>query len=269
MRKILGFLAVILFVTAMFTSTGSKKAAVENTVEIFNGGRNFVAHRGASYEQPENTIPAFEMAGTDGFWGIETDVSETSDGEFVCMHDETIDRTTNGSGMVGEYSLKQIMKFDIDAGNNIENYVDLKIPKLSDYLDICKKYDCVAVVEIKIVKNYKNLIKILDESGCRCIITGGIDSLREVRKINKSYPLMIIGYAPDNVDKYIAEADTLGTNCGLLLNYPMMDENAAKKIEEKNYYSGVWTVSSDKMAAECFDKYGVDFVVVDSAEYMK
>ena len=269
MRKLLIFLAISLFIAAVVTSKPHKRAQIENPAVIFNNEKHFVAHRGESGSAPENTIPAFEAAGVEGFWGIETDVSETSDGGFVCMHDETIDRTTTGSGQVGEYSIKQIMKFDIDVGSNIDSYENLKIPKLDDFLSICRKYNCVAVIEVKQINNYGNFIKLLNESGCPVIITGGIDSLKEIRRINRSYPLMVIGYSPNEVSQYMSEVNALGSNCGLLLNHPMLDNDAVKLIKSKNYYLGVWTVNDSKSANKFFNDYGVDFIVADSAASMK
>ena len=56
------------------------------------------AHRGASAYAPENTLPAFELAARQGADGIELDVHLSKDGELVVIHDETLDRTTNGHG---------------------------------------------------------------------------------------------------------------------------------------------------------------------------
>ena len=102
--------------------------AESGTSTVFSDGstERFVAHRGYSNYAPENSIPAFELAGKIGFWGIETDICETSDGQFVCMHDDTLDRTTNGSGAISDYTLDDLSQFQIDYGNYLDTNENLK-----------------------------------------------------------------------------------------------------------------------------------------------
>lgn len=71
-----------------------------------------VSHRGARFEAPENTIPAFEHAIRLGMTTVEFDVHITADGELVVIHDATVDRTTNGSGAVNELTLAELQKLD-------------------------------------------------------------------------------------------------------------------------------------------------------------
>jgi glycerophosphoryl diester phosphodiesterase len=72
-----------------------------------------VAHRGASIEQPENTIAAFEAAIDAGADAVEFDVRMTADGHAVVMHDPDVSRTTDGSGLVSEMSLVEIRKLGV------------------------------------------------------------------------------------------------------------------------------------------------------------
>lgn len=71
-----------------------------------------LAHRGYSSKFPENTMKAFFKAEAAGAEGLELDVQMTKDGEIVVIHDEKIDRTTNGKGFVKDYTAKEIRKFD-------------------------------------------------------------------------------------------------------------------------------------------------------------
>ena len=75
------------------------------------------AHRGASGYAPENSLEAFERAVRLGADGVELDVQMTRDGELVVIHDERIDRVSNGSGMVGEYTLSQLRQYDFNRTN--------------------------------------------------------------------------------------------------------------------------------------------------------
>ena len=71
-----------------------------------------LAHRGGSAEAPENTLAAFRMAKENGANGVEFDIDFTKDGRAVVVHDSTVDRTTDGSGLVGDFSFEEIRKLD-------------------------------------------------------------------------------------------------------------------------------------------------------------
>ena len=73
--------------------------------------KNF-AHRGFSGKYPENTMLAFKKALEAGADGIELDVQMTKDGQVVVIHDEKVDRTTNGTGLVRDYTLEELRKLD-------------------------------------------------------------------------------------------------------------------------------------------------------------
>ena len=98
------------------------------------------AHRGCSQCYPENTITAFEKAmEIPGLAGIELDIQLTSDGEMVVIHDERVDRTTDGIGFVRDMSLKEILSLHIHNNFNpaekiptIKEVIELLIPKLRD-----------------------------------------------------------------------------------------------------------------------------------------
>lgn len=74
-----------------------------------------IGHRGASGYAPEHTIEAYQLAAEMGADYLEIDLQQTKDGELVAMHDETVDRTTNGKGLVKSYSLKELQQ--LDAGS--------------------------------------------------------------------------------------------------------------------------------------------------------
>lgn len=78
-----------------------------------------IAHRGASYDAPENTLSAFQLAVAQGADGLEFDVQLSADGVPVIIHDVTIDRTTNGQGRVSEQTFEQLQQWDAGEGNKI------------------------------------------------------------------------------------------------------------------------------------------------------
>lgn len=92
------------------------------------------AHRGASGYAPENTLEAFKLAIDEKADGIELDVQLTKDKELVVIHDEKIDRTSNGKGYVKDYTLEELKKFNFNYGN--EKYEEVKIPTLKEVYEL-------------------------------------------------------------------------------------------------------------------------------------
>lgn len=93
------------------------------------------AHRGDRASFPENTIPALQAALDGDFDFVETDVQLTADGVAVLMHDETIDRTTNGTGPVGFLTLEQVKA--LDAGSYYAaDFAGLQVPTLDEFLAV-------------------------------------------------------------------------------------------------------------------------------------
>lgn len=84
-----------------------------------------IAHRGGSAETPENTLAAFRRAIDSGADWLELDVQMTKDGALVVIHDETVDRTTNGHGRVAELTLAQIRALDAGDGEPVPTFEEV------------------------------------------------------------------------------------------------------------------------------------------------
>ncbi|MBC7233368.1 MAG: hypothetical protein H5T68_09040 [Chloroflexi bacterium] len=93
-----------------------------------------MAHRGNRVACPENTLAAFQRALADGADILETDLHLTADGHFVCIHDATVDRTTNGHGRVAEMTLAELKKLSASCGR--PNFEAERIPTLSEVAEI-------------------------------------------------------------------------------------------------------------------------------------
>lgn len=118
------------------------------------------AHRGASgwdtQYAPENTMPAFEKAAQMGADGVELDVQLTKDGEIVICHDERIDRTSDGSGWVKDYTLAEIKKFSFNKPH--PEYGFVPIPTLKEFFAFLQGNRLVVNIELKTgVIYYDNL----------------------------------------------------------------------------------------------------------------
>lgn len=95
-----------------------------------------IAHRGDWRNAPENSLEAFRNCIKAGIDGIEIDVQETKDGELIIMHDETVNRTTNGKGKVADFTLEQIKSLYLKSG--INTLTRHRIPTLAEVFELCK-----------------------------------------------------------------------------------------------------------------------------------
>jgi glycerophosphoryl diester phosphodiesterase len=107
-----------------------------------------IAHRGASGYAPENTLAAFRRAVALGATFIETDLQLSRDARFVAVHDQTVDRTTNGKGKVHDLTLADLRSLDAGSWFGSE-FSGERIPTLEDILDFSKKHDVVFYLELK------------------------------------------------------------------------------------------------------------------------
>jgi glycerophosphoryl diester phosphodiesterase len=107
-----------------------------------------IAHRGASGHAPENTMAAFRKAVALGVNFIETDLQLTRDTRLVAIHDDTVNRTTNGHGVVHDLSLDELRKLDAGSWFGSE-FTGERIPILEEILQFAKKHDVVFYLELK------------------------------------------------------------------------------------------------------------------------
>ena len=107
-----------------------------------------IGHRGYSATAPENTIPAYELSVTNGYKYVECDVSFTSDGVPMLLHDSTIDRTSNGSGTLSQMTYDQVRQYDFGSWKS-SAYAGTVIPTLAEFLDFCADNDLHPYIELK------------------------------------------------------------------------------------------------------------------------
>lgn len=107
-----------------------------------------IAHRGASAAAPENTLAAFRRAREEGARWIECDVKLTADGRPVVLHDDTLDRTTDGAGPVADAPLEVIGALDA-GGWFAESFRGEPVPTLEEMLDLLADLGLGANIEIK------------------------------------------------------------------------------------------------------------------------
>ena len=112
-------------------------------------GIKMIAHRGLSGLEFENTCPAFVAAGVKSYFGIETDVHATKDGKFIVVHDDDLKRIAGLDWVVEEKTYDELRTVRLKDTDGVTERADLFLPSLDEYISICKKYEKVAVLELK------------------------------------------------------------------------------------------------------------------------
>lgn len=228
------------------------------TVPITNSVK-MIAHRGFSSEAPENTIPAFELAGMRGYWGAECDILETSDGYFVLMHDDTVDRTTNGTGNVSDMTLEQIKSLNITV--NMDNYstAEVTVPTLEEYLICCKQYNLVPVIEIKSTINVANFIQIIREYGMEnkvIVICFDNNTLINLRNLSDKIKIQTL--------TFVSIEQCLQYNFDIDINYTnsWLTEENVKLAHNSGIEINVWTVDELGLRNNLISM-GVDYITTN------
>lgn len=240
-------------------------------------GLTWIAHRGNNSTAPENSIVAFENVYR--HQAIETDIQLTSDNRWVVMHDETVDRTTNGTGNISDMTYDQFRALRIDTGANVDKLTDdEKIPpNLEEFLLICKKNNRIPVVEIKATGGYTKeqlqLIKTISDgigmTEKTIFISFNYDMLVLMREIFPFNELQWVYQGTINTD-VITKLKTLGLPCGLDIN----ENNASLTKDNVNLLHanrlkiGAWTVGYNSF--EKMKDLGIDYITTNSPSgYLK
>lgn len=231
---------------------------------------NFIAHRGLSGLAPENTIPAFELAGEKGYWGVECDIHVTKDGQFVVFHDDTLDRMTNVKGFIKDYNLEELLKIEIINGINVTLFKELKIPLLEDLLKICNKYNMVPVIEIKNLScmDYLNklndlLIKynIINEA---IIISFNLNYLIQYRNLNSNIKIQ---YLTNEINEDIINICT-ENRFDVDVNYGKLTKTLIENCHDNNIMVNTWTVD-DPSISKYLVESNIDFITTNILQRSK
>lgn len=230
-----------------------------------NDGTKLIAHRGYSGIAPENTLAAARLAGEHGFDACEFDIWPTRDRVWVVMHDDTLDRMTDGTGAISDKTLAEIRALKIDAGNGIENYPDEKIPTLNEMLAVCDEVGIMPVIEIKNgdAENLASLARQLDESGItdKCtVISFNRDCLTGMRSICPTLDLrLLIGKVTKESIAFCVENKIDGISCNHKSNLP----NRYKPLRESGLKMTAWTVNDLANANNLADQ-GFEYITTDA-----
>ncbi len=151
------------------------------------------AHRGASGEFPENTMIAFQEAINQKVAGIELDVHLSKDGYAIICHDETLNRTTNGTGFIKDKNLFELKQ--LDAGSWFDKkFKGIKLPLLDEFLELAKKTNITINIEIKLGSIFypgieEKVLELIEKSGVKeNVIISSFDhmALLKIKELDNS-----------------------------------------------------------------------------------
>jgi glycerophosphoryl diester phosphodiesterase len=215
--------------------------------------RMIIGHRGAAGHAPENTLLSFATALNLGAHMIELDVQETLDGHLVCIHDRTLDRTTDGSGAVSEMTLQDLRTFDAGLGE--------KIPLLSEVLDMARNRLKVNI-ELKTLGVEKRVFDLVNfrEMAHEVMVSSFFhDTLIAMKEISSEVETAILINAPkSNLIPYTLELGFNAINPRFsLVSHEMIEEahNNSLKIYP-------WTVNDSSQMLELLN-LGADGIITD------
>jgi len=217
------------------------------------------AHRGASHVAPENTLSAMSAAVEAGAEFAELDVRLTRDGQVVLMHDRTVDRTTNGTGELWDFSLSELRA--LEAGSWFgEEFDGEPIPTLREVIQLARGR-LKLNIEIKIAREEPTIAaKVVDiirseECGDNCMVTSF--SRETVEEVKRIAPVIRTGFIfgqdyPDDV--FDGSWDVLSCN------HEIVDSLFVAAAKQSGKSVHVWTVDEKELMLRLLD-LGVDGII--------
>lgn len=217
-----------------------------------------IAHRGAKAYEPENTLKAFQKALDLNADGIELDVHLSADANIIVIHDETIDKMTNGKGFVNTLSLSELKRFLIDG--------QYEIPTLKEVFDLVNK-KCLINIELKNADTLTKVVSLIDEYvsdknwSYEHFIVSSFDwnALQEVHNLDSKIPIGVL--AETNLDLAVAFAETIKAKA-IHPYYHLLNEENTKTIQEKGFLVLPWTVNIEEDIQK-IKSYNVNGIISD------
>jgi glycerophosphoryl diester phosphodiesterase len=222
-----------------------------------------VAHRGASVEQPENTIAAFDAAIDAGADAVEFDVRMTADGHAVVMHDPDVSRTTDGSGLVSEMTLEEILKFGVPTLEEAlrclsgRAAVDIEIKNLPGEPDFTPARE--AAVEATLAA-----LDSVGFSGQVIVSSFNPVSIAHSRQLRSNVPTGLLTEYEVDADEALQRATAGGHPWVLPFVLKVLEagDGFAERVHEGGALLGVWIADDPETARRLFE-LGADGVATN------
>lgn len=220
-----------------------------------------IAHRGAKAYEPENTLQAFQKALDLNSDGIELDVHLSSDDQIIVIHDETIDRTANGKGLVSSFSLAEIKSFLIDG--------KYQIPTLNEVFDLINKR-CLINIELKGLATPNKVVALIEEYiseknwNYNHFIVSSFDwnMLQETSNLNPNIPIGVL--TEENLETALAFAEKIKAKA-INPDFQLLNAENVQKIQEKGFLVFPWTVNTEKDIQE-MKSYNINGIISDNPD---
>ena len=225
------------------------------------------AHRGASGYVPENTLDAFQKAVEMGADGIELDVQMTKDGELVVIHDETIDRVSDGKGWVKDYTYAELKKFNFNKTH--PEYEREEIPTLEQVYLLIKPTNLMINVEIKTgIVFYpeieERVLELTESLGMSDRVVYSSFNHYTIQKIKKLKPEAETGmlYEDGIVNAVDYACDILKADALHPADFNVWYPEFLDQCRKRNRRVHVWTVN-DEQQMRTFCEAGVDAIITN------
>lgn len=238
-----------------------------DTIKFNKKSTLVVAHRGLSGLEKENTNAAFVAAGNRSYYGIETDVHKTLDGKYVVFHDDTTGRVAIDDMEVEKTTfdcLRSLLLTDIDGKKGRS---DIRIPTLQEYILICKKYEKVAVLELKNAfteEEIYEIAEIITELGYIENVTFISFCLENLVFLRKKYPNQHAQYLVDDYSD-----DLIGIlkehKLDLDIKYTSLTAENIKALHDAGIKVNCWTCN-DAQSGEQLADWGIDYITSNILE---
>jgi len=241
---------------------------MKDTIRLDPAGKpRMIAHRGLSGLEKENTASAFVAAGQRTYFGIETDVHRTADGQFVIIHDDHTGRVAGDDMVVENTSYETLRALRLMDTDGRKGRKDLILPSLREYISICKKYDKVAVLELKnhfVPEDIDRIIEIIREE----------EYLDQVIFISFDLPNMICvrERLPQQRAQFLITHPTdwlldtlIKYRLGLDICYKYLTPEFVAQLHENGVEVNVWTVDTPEDAQRMIEA-GVDYITSNILE---
>lgn len=224
------------------------------------------AHRGASGYAPENTLAAFEKAVELGADGVELDIQLTKDDEIVVIHDEKIDRTSDGKGWVKDYTLEELRGFNYNRTKPEYEHAD--IPTMREVFELLKPTGLFINIEIKTgvffyEKIEEKILALTKEMGMEDRVCYSSFNHYTVKRIHELKPDAEVGFlyadGPIDMPSYGAKH---GVNALHPALYNLQYDGFIEECKEKGLKLNVWTVNEKEHMQLCC-KYGVNAIITN------